>query len=392
MELTAKLYDLNSSLCQCTAQVLSCVETEKGFAVQLSASCFFPEGGGQPCDFGTIDGIAVQDVQEENGVVLHYCESALPVGSQVTCRVDEARRFQHSQTHSGEHILSGIILREYGFHNVGFHMGHGYNTVDFDGEITAEMCRELERIVNREIWKNQPVKVWYPSAEELEVLPLRKRPQVEEPLRVVEIAGLDCCCCCGTHVAFTGQIGLLRIVDQMRYKGGSRLTFLCGMEALEDARQLQETLRGLSVRFSCKPQQVPQAVDKMEQEISLLKGTLAGKGKHIAQLLSLRFEREAVVKNGVRFCIGEASELDPKECKELALSLAKEENTVAFVYTGGMSPRYVLAKHPKAQADLLAICRKVNEAFSGKGGGSQVLCQGSLSPALFGAIKEVILS
>lgn len=392
MEKTERLYDLDSSLRQCSALVRACRETEKGYEVLLSATCFFPEGGGQPADRGTIGGAAVKDVQLREGEVIHLCDGPLEPGSRVECLLDYERRFLHMQTHCGEHILSGMVLREYGLHNVGFHMGEGYNTVDFDGEMTPEMCRQVEELVNRAIWENVPVKVWYPDGEALEKLPLRKKPEVDEPLRVVEIPGLDCCCCCGTHTAATGQIGLLRITDQMRYKGGARLTFVCGLDALRASAGEHTVLRELGTRFSCKPEQVPQAVGRLEEELGLLKNALAGKGRHLARLLALRFEREAVEKDGVRYCLGEARELDPGDCKTLALSLAEQENTVAFVLGGGATPRYVLAKHPDTPADLQAICRRVNEAFSGKGGGSALLCQGTLSPALFGAVKEVILA
>lgn len=269
--MTEKLFDLDSYCTRFSASVLSCEPASKngmqGFAVKLDRTCFFPEGGGQPADTGCLQAgdqsAQVLYTYEQEEAILHLCDQPLPVGSTVEGVLDFERRFANMQIHSGEHILSGLILKELGLHNVGFHMGHESNTIDLDGEISAEQVRMLEEKVNALICQNHPVFVSYPSPEELAALPLRKKPEVDH-LRLVEIQDCDLCGCCGTHVAHTGEIGLLKIIDSQRYKGGTRLTFLCGATALKDCADRCQSLKQICVGLSCKPQEAFSNVEKLK--------------------------------------------------------------------------------------------------------------------------------
>lgn len=251
--MTKKLFDLDSYVKSCTATVLSCEEAKKnsfaGFAVELDETCFFPEGGGQPADVGTLrcgeQTANVLYTYEQGDQIFHLCDRPLPVGETADGQIDFEKRFANMQIHSGEHILSGVIFTELGLHNVGFHMGHEVNTIDLDGELSPATARQIEEKVNRILYENRPVFVGYPDAEALRKLPLRKKPEVEH-LRVVEVQDCDWCGCCGTHVAHTGEIGLLKITDTQRYKGGTRVSFLCGAAALRfDRRPLPGDQIGL---------------------------------------------------------------------------------------------------------------------------------------------------
>ena len=197
---TRKLYYEDCHLSRFSGQVLSCEQTDKGWEVILDATLFYPEGGGQACDLGTLNGVRVSDVQEKGEQVVHLCENPLPVGETVEGEIDYRRRFLLMQQHSGEHILSGVIHRRYGYHNTGFHMGSEDITVDFDGVIPPEDLPEIEAEVNRAVWENIPIRCWYPSPEELPNVFYRTKKALPWPVRIVEVPGYDSCACCGVHV------------------------------------------------------------------------------------------------------------------------------------------------------------------------------------------------
>ena len=180
---TVKLYYHDSHLCEFRAQVLSCEESEKGYLVTLDATAFYPEGGGQACDLGRLGDANVLDVREKEGIIRHLCDQALPVGATVEGRIDWARRFSLMQQHSGEHIVSGIVHRLFGWHNVGFHMGSELMTIDFDGPIPAEDLVKIEQLANEAVWANLPVHCWYPSEEALPSIPYRTKKALPWPVR-----------------------------------------------------------------------------------------------------------------------------------------------------------------------------------------------------------------
>ena len=400
--MTNRLYDLDSYVTRCQSPVLACCQGKKngleGWLVELESTCFFPEGGGQPSDTGTLTQrehqVKVLYVFEEEGRVQHLCDGPLETGAEAVGELDFARRFAHMQTHCGEHILSGVIWNEYGLRNVGFHMGHE-NTIDIAGELTMAQCREIERRVNAIIWEDRPVHVSYPDPETLATLPVRKRPEVER-LRVVEIEGCDWCGCCGTHVARTGEIGLLKIVDCMRYKGGSRLTFLFGGAAMEDYADKHQALRELGAQFSCKPLEVPTCVEKLQQELSQAKAALSQISRRLAQQTA-----QALLTQGktlpwgegqVRWAFLADAQTDFDTARELAMALSKEEGVLCTVFClEENGARYALSVGSGAVGDRLGqLCRQLNSLFAGKGGGRGVCC-GSLGQAVTAEqLEEVV--
>lgn len=384
--MTEKLYDLNSYITECDAEVLSCEKAKKngieGFAVSLSQTCFFPEGGGQPADIGTITAgnksVRVLYTYEQGEEIFHLCDKPLEVGIQVHAAIDFAPRFANMQIHSGEHILSGTILKEIGLHNVGFHMGHDFNTIDLDGEITPEQSAELEAKVNAIVCENRPVFVSYPSAEELPQIPLRKKPEVEN-LRVVEIENCDWCGCCGTHVALTGEIGLIKIIDTQRYKGGTRLSFLCGAAALADCAEKCRSLKNICVSLSCKPQEAFSNVEKLKAELSEKKQALAAKNKQLFSLLAKQLCESAEPFGTDRLVFVCDDSLSADELKTFAAQISSNEKTVGALFScqnGVVS--YALCRSKDAAVDLKALGKHLNQSLNGKGGGSNELCCGRL--------------
>ena len=206
---TIKLYYQDPFLCQFEATVLDCAADKKQWKLILDRTAFYPEGGGQGADHGTLGEAKVLDVHEKDGVIYHTCDRPLPVGETVTGRIDWARRFDHMQQHSGEHIVSGMLCGTYHCDNTGFHMGADVVTIDYNADIPWEGVLDIERRANRYIWENHPIVIRYPSPEELVTLPYRSKKALEGPVRITEFPGADMCACCGTHVTTSGQVGLV---------------------------------------------------------------------------------------------------------------------------------------------------------------------------------------
>lgn len=378
---TKKLFDLDSYITDFNAVVLSCEEDSKkagNYLVILDQTAFFAEGGGQPADQGSLGGAKVSHVSEKAGIITHHCDQPLEVGTTVSGSIDWDVRFPHMQTHCGEHILSGIILREYGFHNVGFHMGKDFTTIDLDGELSAEMVLHVENLANKAIGENVPIHVSYPGKDELSTIPLRKKPEVDH-LRVVEVDGYDWCGCCGTHVARSGEIELLKIVDFQRYKGGSRLFFYCGKRALQDYQQKHSMVKALAEEFSCKPEGLADAVHKMQQDLTDTKAQLNEKNKMLFGFLGQQMLETAPEVNGCKwlFLYGGFS---ADEAKSFAMAMAKQDDIFCtFFMPAGNNVRYALSKSKNMESlSNKTLCQAMNKALGGKGGGSEDLSCGSL--------------
>lgn len=249
---TRKLYYEDSHLSRFTSAVLSCAKAADGWEVTLAATAFYPEGGGQAGDTGTLNGVRVRGTREREGAVIHLCEAPLEAGAAVTGVIDYDLRFARMQQHSGEHIVSGILNRRYGCHNTGFHMGADVITIDFDGVIPPQVLPEIETEANGAVWQNLPVGCWYPSPEELPAIPYRSKKALAWPVRIVEIPGYDCCACCGTHVAATGEIGLIKLLSAVSFRGGTRIEMACGSQALALLNAVFDQNRQVSQAFSAK--------------------------------------------------------------------------------------------------------------------------------------------
>ena len=221
---TEKLFYKDPFLTEFTATVLDCQPGKNGYIVTLDRTAFYPEGGGQPADHGTLDGIAVTDVHEKSGVVLHNVEAAVEIGKTVVGSIDWARRFDHMQQHSGEHICSGLICERFHCDNVGFHMGADIVTIDFNADISWEALLEIEAAANQYIYENHPIDIQLHRGAELEAIDYRSKKPLEGDVRIVTFPGADCCACCGTHVLRSGQVGLVKFLSVQKFREGVRQT------------------------------------------------------------------------------------------------------------------------------------------------------------------------
>ena len=259
-DMSIRLYDQDSMLLDFTATVTSCEEKKGKYVVTLDQTAFFPEGGGQGADHGTLGGVNVNDCHEVGGEVEHTVDTPLEVGAVVEGHVDAARRLDMMQQHSGEHIFSGLVCQLFGYDNVGFHIGSEAVTMDFNGPLTEEDVRRVELLANEIVWKNVPINTLLPNKEELEAMHYRSKKALEGTVRIVNIPGADTCACCGTHVKQTGAVGQIKVLNWQKYKSGVRVFILCGRRALLEEDVLLEQAKSASVALSCKQYELSTAV------------------------------------------------------------------------------------------------------------------------------------
>ena len=273
--MTEQLYYQDSYIKDFEAVVLSCIPNGNHFEAVLDRTAFFPEGGGQCADTGVLHienrEIQVFDVQERNGEIIHFIDKEILPGQTVIGELDFQERFSKMQQHTGEHIISGIVHRRFGYENVGFHLGKEEVTMDYDGPLTPEELRSIEYEANQVVAENREIRAYFPGTEELEKIPYRSKKELQGKIRIVEIQDCDICACCAPHVKTTGNVGLIKITNAIRYKGGMRLWITCGMRALEDYNQKEASVVQISNMLSAKQQEVTDAVKRLTEEIQQLK-------------------------------------------------------------------------------------------------------------------------
>lgn len=352
-----------------TATVTGCEECEKGWLVTLDATAFYPEGGGQACDIGTLGGVNVLDVREKDEKILHLCDGALPVGAQVEGEIDWERRFDLMQQHTGEHIVSGLLHAKFGYHNTGFHVGKDVMEVDFDGPISPEDLAEIERKANEAIWQDLQIKCWIPDPQELETVVYRTKRALPWPVRIVQVPGYDSCACCGIHVARTGEVGFIKILTCVKFHGGIRLEMVCGSRAYRYMTEVFNQNRLVSQTFSAKILETGEAAQRAQQLINAQKLRIAGLQKQVFENIALGF---AGRENVVHF----ADALEPGQVRELAEKLC----AVCGGWVAVFSPRedgfsYCLATR---DGDLRELGKKMTGALNGRGGGKPNFQQGTI--------------
>ena len=378
---TRKLYYEDSHMRIFTAKVLSCEGTEKGYEVILDATAFYPEGGGQAADTGTLNGIRVRDTRERGELVVHFCEAPLEVGAVVEGILDWEARFHRMQQHSGEHIVSGIINRRWGYHNVGFHMGTDIITIDFDGVIPAEDLASIEAEANSAVWQNLTVKCWYPSEEELPNVFYRTKRVLPWPVRIVQVPGFDSCACCGTHVKATGEIGLIKLFSVMGFRGGTRMEMACGSSALKLLNLAFEQNRQVSQAFSAKIEETGAAARRMNEVEASLKYRITGLEKRIFTGIANSYAGKGDV---VHF----EESLDNTAVRDLADAIAENCGGTAAVFSGSDEAGYAFCLVTRS-GDLRTLGKEMTKALNGRGGGKPIFQQGRVN-ASRGAIESFL--
>ena len=368
--MTEKLFYQDSHRSTFTAIVQEVRPSGNGYEIILDRTAFFPEGGGQSSDTGSLGGVSVSDVQEIDGKIIHYTDGPLVEGTEVEGCIDWTERFSKMQQHTGEHIVSGLIHKIYGYHNVGFHLGTDSVTLDFNGVVPKEKLHEIEQLANEAVAKNLPVQVLYPMDEELSKISYRSKIEIEGQVRIVVIDGYDVCACCAPHVKQTGEIGLIKLVGMQNYKGGVRISMLCGFRALEDYYQKEKNNREIAVMLSAKEYETAVEVERLQEELAMKKAKIAElERKFLEQKVeTLDISSEIV-------CLFE--ETDPVMTRELVNLLLKKGAKMAAVFSGNEREgyRYVLGSR---SLDVRKNGKLLNEAFHGRGGGKPEMVQGTV--------------
>ncbi len=367
---TKKLFYEDCHIRVFTATVTGCEETAKGFAVTLDATAFYPEGGGQACDTGSLGEAMVRETREEGEEILHYCDRPVAVGAQVEGRIDWESRFDRMQQHTGEHIVSGIIHKMFGGHNVGFHMGTESVTIDFDTPIPQEALAEIERKANEAVYQNLPVRCWYPSQEALPEVTYRTKKALPWPVRIVEIPDFDTCACCGVHVAATGEIGEIRLLSCVKFHEGVRIEMLCGRLVFSFMSKVLEQNRLVSQAFSAKLLETGAAAERMNETLAAEKYRATGLEKRLFGCIAQGYTDKG---NVVHFEDG----LESVSVRQLADQVAEVCGGTAAVFSGCDEAGYSVCLVNKA-GDVKALGQAMNEALSGRGGGKPGFFQGSV--------------
>ena len=377
--MTEKLYYTDAYIKEFEATVLNFTELDGKYAVILDRTAFFPEEGGQSADTGFIGIAKVLDVREKDGNILHFVDSLLEIGASYYCKIDFSDRFEKMQCHTAEHIISGAINRLFCLDNVGFHLGKYEVTMDVNGYLTREQLDEVELIANRAVFDNVPVKTYFPSSDELSALNYRSKLDLTENVRLVEIVGYDLCACCAPHVSYTGEIGLIKILDFEKHRGGTRINIAAGYRALYDYREKYSNVLKASALFSEPQPTVAVAAESFLRSYEELKARLKA-----ARLNNARLEAELIpCTEGNLVC--HYPEMTPDEMREVA-NLAKSKVTGVLVILTGCDGDYKYIMTSES-IDLSKIYKQINAGLLGRGGGRDNMIQGSFSANLE-SIKE----
>ena len=366
-----RLYEADPYISEFDARVMACEQVKDQYRILLDRTAFFPEGGGQPGDRGMIGEALIKDTHEKDGMIWHYSDSRLNVGSEVHGKIDWDFRFSNMQNHAGEHIVSGLIHGKYGYDNVGFHMGSEAVTLDINGELTKEQVKEIEKEANAAIEANISIQVFIPEKRVLEQMEYRSKKELEGDVRIVEISGYDRCACCGTHPLRTGEIRLIKILSVQNYKGGVRIAMLAGNRALEDYMDKHESVVDISHLLSSKTGEITGAVERLLKEIGDLKYTMVQMKREI---MEKRAEAQEITGKAV--CV-EENEFKGNELREYANMLSKRAEKVLAVSGGTDSQRRYVLIDKTGGAKMLG--QEIQKLFGGKGGGSPQMIQGTMS-------------
>lgn len=373
-----ELFYTNPYLREFDATVVACTEGKKGFEVVLDNTAFYPEGGGQPADLGTLGEAKVSDVRRQNCVIIHFTDKALEVGATVHGVLDWERRYDNMQNHTGEHVLSGVINHAFGYENVGFHMHDDAITIDMDGPMTDDDVKAMEKAANDMIKADIAVDISFPSAEERAAMGFRSKKELTGKVRIVNIPTADCCACCGTHVKSTQEVGIIKVLSASKHRGGTRIEFVCGDRALRDFTRKHDEVIKASRLLSVKPDEVAAAVEKTLQ-------TLVARDERIAQMNQRYFEMKTTMLPADQTILTLFEEgLTPFELKLFATQVAesKKAQVTALLAPAAAADGTVVYNYVIAWDDarLREASKTLNQRLNGRGGGKDMV-QGSFKAA-----------
>ncbi|MBM7693386.1 alanyl-tRNA synthetase [Peribacillus deserti] len=369
--MTKKLFYSDPGLSEWSTRITSIREKDDHFLVMLEETAFYPEGGGQPADHGFIDDVQVLDVIEEGSNILHKVKLPLEL-KEVSCRLDKERRLDHTQHHSGQHLLSAVCIELFDAPTLSFHLGKETVTIDCDiSELHTEQLMQIENRANQYIWENRKIKTFHVTHSELTKLPLRKLPKVTEDIRIVDISGIDVSACCGTHVESTAQIGILKIIKTEKQRGKTRLHFMCGIRALTYFQDIHSQISSLASKFSSSSKGISAKVDKLEADMAVLQKELEN-----TKMENQYFTAEKIISEHTGSYIECPFDFPIKEMQSMGRILAEKSGKPALLYN--LNEFRLIAAMPASSGFLCGKWFKENlRDYNGKGGGSDTLAQAS---------------
>ena len=369
--MTEKLYDNNSYVTEFDAVVISCEKKDNVYRILLDKTLFFPEEGGQCADRGTLNGKEILHVELCGDEIYHHCTEAFEQGEAVHGVIDFELRYRNMQNHTGEHIICGLAHKLHGCENVGFHLGADYVTMDLDKPLTQEDIDKIELLANEAVYKNVSVSACYPSAEELASTDYRSKSEIAGSVRLVTVEGYDVCACCAPHVAKTGEIGIIKILDWINYKGGVRLNILCGSDALRDYNERYKRNLRISNLLSAKQENVVEHVERLLEEINSLRQQLGEKSRIVAKMYV-----DSIKATDENICIF-ADDMSRDEMRNVVNGAKEKTTKAAAVFCGNDDAGYSYIIGSDT-IDLKGEAKALNEALNGRGGGTSLMIQGSV--------------
>lgn len=368
--MTKKLYDLDAYKTSFEATVLEVTPSEKGYLTILDQTLFFPEEGGQTPDKGVFGNAQVLDIQIKGDTITHLLDTELAVGNSYTGEIDWEHRFSNMQNHTGEHIFSGIVNKKYGYNNVGFHLSDSIVTMDYDGVLTKEQAAEIEREANEIIWKSIAVNPFFPTPEEAAALEYRSKIEITEGLRIVEIPDVDMCACCAPHVKSTAEVGIIKVLSVQNYKGGVRLSILCGRRAFLDYAGKAEITSALTNLYSSKEDEIVGCATKYLNETK----ELSSKIKDLES--KALFEKLGNINPDDKLSIIYVDSLPGNVVREGVNKMMEASNNVCGIFSGNDIDGYSFVIGSKS-IDVTPYAEAIR-AEGGKCGGSSQMIQGKV--------------
>ena len=386
--MTERLYYADPACVEFEAAVVSCDTIDGRPVVVLDRTAFYPTSGGQPYDVGTLGDVQVVDVIElDDERIGHVISGPLLAGASVRGRVDWNRRFDHMQQHTGQHILSAAFDRLHGSRTVGFHLGAVVSTLDLDKVLNADSMGAAETEANRIVWENRPVRIRVASADEAASMPLRKESTRSGPLRLIEVEGFDLSACGGTHVAQTGQVGVVALRSWEKFRGGMRLEFVCGLRALREFRVLRDAVAGSLRLLSVDPQDLPSAIERAQGENRDLRRIIRDHQERLAGHEAAALVARAHQVGDTLVLIEAVDGWDQTGLKSLAAAAASRPGVMAALLSTTDPALVVIARAPDVGLDAAVVLKALLARFGGKGGGKAELAQGG---GLAGPIAEIL--
>lgn len=372
--MTIKLFEEDVYIKESICKIEEIIEREDKILLVLDRTIFFPIGGGQPSDLGMIGESNVLSVFEKDNIIYHEVDN-IPEKKEVKCILDWERRLDHMQQHCGEHILSGIIYKEYGFHNKGFHLGEDHVTIDIDAkELTLEMILNIETKANEAIYENRNISInTVKTSEEAQKYHPRKIPETDQDLRIVIVDDIDCCACCGTHPLTTGEVGVIKILKVQKYKKMSRIFFKCGKRALENYQLEHDIITSLNRKYSSE---ITTLLDKIEKEELKNKDIKEQLNTYKLQLseheaLSIISDKEDTIEKIY----------EDKSVEEINMIIDKifENESHVVIMSSLKELKIIFAHDGEYNIECGKIFKKYIKDYNGRGGGNNLKAQGAFT-------------